>query len=143
MPIGGVNAPPPPATPTTSEVSLNGFVPSEALAGTGILGIPADTAFLPQTLGDAVTFATGPIMLDLTAAPGRSPTPFTLDPATLDVPLLIGAQYVVATAGTAATVRGPDGTVQTLTLAQAPPDPDRRYVGAFVASQPAPRARPS
>ena len=135
VPIGGVNAPPPPATPTTSEVSLNGFVPSEALAGTGILGIPADTAFLPQTLGDAVTFATGPIMLDLTAAPGRSPTPFTLDPATLDVPLLIGAQYVVATAGTAATVRGPDGTVQTLTLAQAPPDPDRRYVGAFVACQ--------
>ncbi len=137
IPIGGAGNLPPvpkPATPTTANVALDAFIPREALAGTGIIGIPGGTALPVQSPGTASDIVTaGGSWLNLTGISGRSPTPWQLDLTTLGVPVTAGADYVVAVTDQDATVRAVNGaTTQTATLAATPPA-NRRFVGVFTA----------
>jgi hypothetical protein len=125
-----------PATPSFVQTGLTGFVPVEALVGTGITTIPIGTAFPTQPLGAGTAFqsqTTGTI-LNLCDAHGTTYALAPIDLAVADtgLSLSVGAHYVFSLQGTALAVRGSDGSLQNATLPIAKPDAQHTYVGAMV-----------
>ena len=127
-----------PSAPVSLQLALDAFIPQEALAGTGISGLEPETAFPAQDLGACAAFAAqseGSIVnIAALDGPKASPPPYDLSLAAFGLSLVPGTTYVAALNGTAVTVRAPDGTTLTATLASGPPDPELAYVGAFVAT---------
>ncbi|WP_434667423.1 hypothetical protein P5W99_38965 [Paraburkholderia sp. A3BS-1L] len=138
LPVGqsGNNPTPAPATPSTVQTELDGFVPVEALVGTGITTIPIGTAFNMQPLGPGAAFqtATSGVVLNLCDAHGDAYALKPIDLATRDTGLSLtaGVQYVFTLRGTALAVRGSDGSSLSATPPIENPDAQHTYVGAIV-----------
>ena len=130
--IGG-NAPPPPLPPSVVQAGLTGFIPREALDGTGITSVAIGTAFADQSLGegDAFKTQTAGIVLNLMAGTRPAFAPIDLPLTEAGVAFKSGVLYVLSLAGTALTVRGSDGSAAAVTL-EAGGDDVHTFVGAFI-----------
>ncbi|MFM0330068.1 RHS repeat domain-containing protein [Paraburkholderia strydomiana] len=140
VPVGqGANTPTAtPASPSLIQVELQAFIPIEALADTGITGIPNNTAFFGQTLGDGSRFQanTAGSILNLCDAHRDKPALAPIDVAIADTGLTLkaGVRYVFSLEGTALSVRGQDGATSAATLDLKTPDSKHTYVGALIAA---------
>lgn len=121
--------------PMTVQVSLDAFIPREALAGTGITNIEIGTLFPQQDLGAGATFEseTAGAVLNLMNTAHPALAPINLQLASTSVTFKAGVSYVLSLDGTGLSVRGSDGTSATDTL---PPSTNggttHTYVGAMV-----------
>ena len=138
LPVGQAGNTPTDAPPTPSfvQTELAGFVPVEALAGTGITTIPIGTAFPIQPLGAGTTFQKQPAgaVLNLCDAHGDTYALAPIDLAIADtgLSLTVGVHYVFSLVGTALTVRGSDNSTFSATQPIAKPDAQHTYVGAII-----------
>lgn len=135
----GANMPVPfDRAPVTVQLGLDAFIPSEALAGTGISSIESGTAFPVQDAGSWATLQqeSGGVVINLTDTRNADsvPAPYDLSLEPLNASFTAGITYVVSMTGTAVSIRGTDGTSQTATLADPPPDQAHQFVGAVVYS---------
>jgi hypothetical protein len=134
----GANAPTQaPPGPSTVQVGLTGFIPREALAGTGIISIEIGTAFPEQSLGSGAVFeaaAAGTVLnlMDRHAAhPALAPVDLAL--ATAGVAFTAGVTYVLSLTGMTLTIRGSDGSSATSQpVLPGAPDPKHSFIGVLV-----------
>ena len=138
LPVGqaGNTAASAPPVPSFVQTELAGFVPVEALAGTGITTIPIGTAFPIQPLGAGAAFQKQVAGTVLNLCDAHRDTyalaPIDLAIADTGLSLSVGVQYVFSLLGTALTIRGSDNTTASATPPIAKPDAQHTYVGAIV-----------
>ena len=136
LPVGlGGNTPiTTPALPSQVQVTLDAFVPIEALLGTGITSVPIGTTFFRQPLGSGAQLqahpAGGVVNLCDAHRDVRAPQLIEIAFESAGLSLTTGVQYVFSLQGTALTARGSDGSTLSATPTLASPDAQHTYVGA-------------